>query len=132
MAIPDYAVHDGGLNVKRCINTRSTSHVAGDYALHANWGTTASIAVTALPNDSRGQVVVTSAGTAQGANPTIILTFKDGPYPVAPVAVCQRGAGSQLDDVDLTVTCTTTAMTITFRGTPVDAETYTINYIVQG
>jgi len=132
MAIFEYTNHDGGINVKRCIDTRSTVHVAGDYALHANWGTTASIAVTARPNDSRGQVVVTSAGTGQGANPTIILTFKDGAYPFAPVAVCQRGAGAQLDDVDLTVTCSTTAMTITFRGTPVADETYTINYIVQG
>ena len=130
MAVKDYAQIPGGLNCRR-IDTISDTHVAGDYALHANWGSTASVAVTAAPNDSRGVITVTSAGSGQGANPTIILTFKD-PYPVAPVAIVGRTAGSQLDDVDMTCVCTTTTMTITFRGTPVAAETYGISYIVAG
>ena len=132
MAPPqDFAEHRGGLNIQRSIDTLSTPHAAGDYVLSGGFGTTASVAVT-RGNDSRAVIVITSAGTGQGASPTCTLTFKDGAFPVAPVAVAAMAAGSQ-PTIPIICTSTTTALTMTFQGmTPVAAETYTVNIIVRG
>lgn len=118
-------------DTNRCKATQGTAHVAGDYALSGGFGTTASVAVATGSNDSRGRITITSAGTGQGANPTCTLTFKDGAWPAAPIAVVCRGGGSQ-NTIPVDVTTTTTTMVITFRGTPVAAETYVINYTVEG
>ena len=128
---PDYAQIPGGLNIQRSVDTLSTNHVAGDYALSGGFGTTASVAVT-LGNDSRAVIVITSAGTGQGASPTCTLTFKDGAFPVAPVVLAQMGAGSQ-PTIPIRCVPTTTAVVMTFQGmTPVAAETYTVNIIIRG
>lgn len=127
----DYAQNPGGLNVKRSIDTLSTPHAAGDYALSGGFGTTASVAVT-LGNDSRAVIVITSAGTGQGASPTCTLTFKDGAFPVAPVVLAQMGAGSQ-PTIPIRCVPTPTGVVMTFQGmTPVAAETYTVNIIIRG
>lgn len=110
----------------------ATQHVAGDWALSAGFGATATIAITlADSNDRRGKVTITSAGAGQAANPTATLTFKDGAWEQAPVAIAVRGGGSQRT-VPVDVTTTTTTMVITFLGTPVAAETYVINYHLIG
>jgi hypothetical protein len=60
-----------------------TALVAGDFALSAGWGSTASVsAITGT--DSRFLIEVTSAGTGQAVNPTITLTYADGAWPSAP------------------------------------------------
>lgn len=104
--------------------------VAGDFALSAGFGTTASVAVTAGSTESQGEIVVTSAGTGQGANPTITYTFPGGAYSAAPEAYARRAGGSQATVAVDAATASTTAVVITFRGTPVAAETYTIKYFV--
>lgn len=121
----------GQVSFKRFDAKQNTSHVIGDYALSGGFGTTASVALTAGTNDMRGQITVTSAGTGQGANPTITLTFKDGTFTVAPFAVVARNGGSQRT-VTVDVTTTATTMIITFLGTPVAAETYLISFNVEG
>lgn len=103
--------------------------VAGDFALSAGFGSTASVSVTAGSTDMAGKATVTSAGTGQGANPTCTLTFKDGAFPQAPFAVACRTGGSQLT-VPVTVTTTTTTMVITIIGTPSAAETFGISWAV--
>ena len=56
---------------------------AGDFALSANWGTTASVS-SISGTDSRFAITILPTGTGQGTNPTITLTYKDGAWPNAP------------------------------------------------
>lgn len=116
---------------KRIKATQGTSLVAGDFALSGGFGNTASVAVKTGSKDTRFGIVVTSAGTGQGASPTITLTFKDGTFTSVPFAVVSRGAGDQ-PTVPLLAIATATTLVITFLGTPVAAETYTIFGIVLG
>ncbi len=101
-----------------------TSHVAGDYALHANWGTTATVSsVDANSKDSSFRFTVTSSGAAQGANPTVVLTFKDGTWTTVPICgIQQQGGTGARADVDVSTTATTA--TLTWLATPVAALTY--------
>lgn len=106
--------------------TRTTSagtdHVAGDYALHANWGGGAAVAVVADSKDEQWRITVT-AGTVPGASPTVILTFKNGAFGIAPICLInQQGGTGARADVD--VSTTTTTATLTFIATPVDTLTY--------
>lgn len=123
--------HTGKEDFKRVFADQGTPLVAGDWALSGGFGTTASVAVTAGSKDTKFQITVTSSGSGQGANPTATLTFKDGTYTNAPVAVVCRGGGSQ-NTVPLFCTTTATTLVITFEGTPSAAETYVINGIVLG
>ncbi len=122
----DYAQHLGGLNIKRSIDTLSTAHVAGDYALSGGFGSTA-VVTLASANDSGGKVTITCGGTGHGANPTCTLTFKDGAFPVAPVIVTSR-AGTDQPTVNFSVTTTTTAAVFTFNGTASGSEVYTFTW----
>jgi hypothetical protein len=101
-----------------------------DFALSAGFGTTASLTVAAGSTDQRGQIVITSSGTGQGANPTCTLTFRDGQWARTPFAVvCRGGTGSQ-PTVPFNADVTAAALTLTFQGTPVAAQTYTVNWYV--
>jgi hypothetical protein len=108
-----------------------TALVAGDFALSAGFGASASISAIATgTNDSRGRITITSAGAGQGASPTCTLTFKDGTWTTAPFAVVCRSGGSQ-PTIPVSATTTATTMVITFHGTPVAAETYSIFFQVE-
>ncbi len=107
---------------------QGTSLVAGDFALHANWGTTASIG-TITGTDQRSRATITSAGTGQGANPTVILTFKDGTWTTAPFFVVSRAGGSQPTVQFEVTTITATALTLTFQGTPSASETFILSVV---
>jgi hypothetical protein len=107
--------------------TTGTALVAGDFALSSGFGSTASVG-TISGNDTHARFTVTSAGTGQGANPTVTLTFSDGAMASAPFAIVSRNGGDQADVLP-TWTTTTTTLVITFPGTPVAAETYTFEFI---
>ena len=109
---------------------RATALVVGDFSLHANWGTTASVG-TITGNDMRAKFTVTSAGTGQTADPTITLTFTDGAFATAPFINVVRNGGSQLSITQDWVESTTTLI-ITWRGTPIAAETFTFEFITMG
>lgn len=116
--------------VDRIDRSKGTTPVAGDFALSAGWGSTASVG-SISGNDNRLRFTVTSAGTGQGANPTITFTFKDKTWTAAPFAIVSRNGGSQATVVqDWTTTATT--FVITWRGTPVAAETFTFEVQVTG
>lgn len=122
------------IDTKRISSTRGTAHATNgsDYALSAGWGNTATAAVAVGSNDSRFQIGVTAAGTGQGANPTITLTFKDGAWPAAPFAlVCRVSGGNQLA-VPVHVTTTTTTLVVTFQGTPAANDVVNIFGSVEG
>lgn len=105
---------------------------ASDFALSAGWGTTASVAV-ANGTDQRWRIVVTSAGTGQGATPTITLTFRDGPWPAGTRCVVVRngGSGSTMNP-SWSGQPTGTGLVITVSGTPVAAATYAYDCIMIG
>ena len=108
-----------------------TVHVAGDYALHANFGTTAAVTFVGEANDRRGVVVITCGGTGQGASPTCTLTFKDGAYEAAPVVNCIRYSGDQ-PTIQFSPVASTTAVVFTFNGTASGTEVYRFQYQVVG
>lgn len=117
-----------GRNVRLIPSLRDLE--VADFALHANWGNTASVG-TVSGSDHRGRFTVTSAGTGQGANPTVTLTFKDSAWPAAPFVVVVRNGGSQ-PTVLPTWTVSTTQLVVTFAGTPISAQSYTYEFIVMG
>jgi hypothetical protein len=118
-------------NFRRLYNTQAPQHAAGDYALSGGFGASATVsAVTANSNDHRFRITITSAGAGQAANPTCTLTFKES-WGVAPFAVVCRSGGDQAT-IPVSCTTTTTALVITFHGTPVAAETYSITGVLLG
>ncbi len=110
-----------------------TSLVAGDFALSAGWGSTASIGSLA-GSDANWYGTVTTAGTGLGANPTIVLTFKDGTFTAAPNCIVKMSSTSDATNTATAISWTTTAtaLTITFRGTPVVTNTFVFNVQTAG
>jgi hypothetical protein len=107
--------------------------VAGDFALSAGWGNTASIPAVS-GTDQRGAIQITANGSGIGANPTITLTFKNGAWPMIPHIVTQRSGGAQptAPVIYTHFTSTTTAATFQFIGTPVAGETYVFSWVAMG
>ncbi len=108
--------------------------VAGDFALSAGWGTTATISAiggAGTSTDARGKFTINSSGTGQAANPTVTITFKDLAWVTTPVAFVGRNGGNQ-PSVLPTWAESATTLVITFPGTPVAGESYTFQYIVIG
>lgn len=99
--------------------------VAGDFALSAGWGTTASVAVSPNSKEQNWRITITSAGTGQGANPTVTLTFPGGAFPYAPRALMLRngGSGGTLNP-SWSGSPSTTQLVFTAAGTPVSGSTY--------
>src|SRR5260370_1695798 len=63
-------------SIKRVQVNQGTAQTAGNIALGANWGTTASVSGV-VGQDAAFAFTVTSSGTGQAANPTITVTFAD-------------------------------------------------------
>ena len=115
----------GDTTVKRLKAANGTALVAGDFALHANWGTGATVmAVTGT--DQATQFTVTAAGTP-AANPTVTLTFKDGTWTNAPICQASMVDGTGTF-VQLKTVPSATNVVITYQGTPVAASAYVIAY----
>jgi hypothetical protein len=125
--------HDGGkdTHANRLKYSLGTATAAGDYALSAGWGNTASVAVATGSNDQRGTITITSAGIGQAVNATITLTFKDGTWTTAPFALAKQEGGTGVIS-DCTEVASATTLIITFTGLPVAASTYIFTYIVLG
>ena len=118
---------------KRLAASVGTAIVAADYAAHANWGTTPTIAPLAGSTDTRGSVTVTAQATT-GANPTLTLTFKDGAYAAAPLVVaCKGGTAAAAPTTTFWIaSSTTTTAVFTLIGTPTAGNDYVLNYAVLG
>lgn len=115
---------------KRIVQILGTTHVTGDYTLHANWGDTAAVTVNGASKDTRFDISVACAGTGIGANPTITLTFKDGAFPNAPMGVVNGWNETDSSAIALKWAESTTTLTITFLGTPVTGKTYRIKGVL--
>ena len=121
---------NGRTNVRRLTATHGTALVAGDFALDANWGAGAAVsAVTGT--DQACQFTVTAAGVP-GASPVVTLTFKDGTWTNAPIAVVCRADETAPTTGFARVTTTATTAVIIFAGLPVAGNAYIFNLIVMG
>ena len=103
-----------------------TPLVAGDFALSGGWGSTASVG-SLRGNDQFFEFVVTSAGTGQGASPTVTFTPHDGTWTTVPVWICGRQEFTSQPTVPFAVTTeAANSLVLTFGGTPVSAEAYVV------
>lgn len=122
----------GLINARRYGGTGGTAIVAGDFAIGGGFGTTASISnVKSGSDDTRGAVQVSSSGTGQSANPSIVLTFKDGTYTSVPFAVAcfDTGLTSPLTGAAPWGTqAGATTLTLTYFGTPVAGQSYGVSW----
>ena len=112
-------------------SSNSPTLVTGDFALSAGWGTTASVSA-AGGTDNNFVVEVTSAGTGQGANPTVTFTYAGGDFnsggASVPNFVCTQTGG---DDIiaDITITRGETSVVLTWHGTPTATKLYEMSCI---
>ncbi len=121
------------VNPSRVVEGGGTDHIIGDYSLaEGGFGATASVALVGTPNDLRGIVDITAAGAGQDADPTVVLTFADGAFAVAPVVLASRGDLSGAPGEWRVTAQTTTSVTFTFNGTPVAAQVYRLLYQIVG
>jgi hypothetical protein len=105
-----------------------TSLVSGDFVL-TGWGTGATI--TAIHGSDMAHRFTITAGTTPSISPTIVLTFHDGAWVLAPVIHAEMTDGTgQVSD--LRVARTTTTYTLTYEGLPTATQTYIIDVICIG
>lgn len=116
---------------QRVTLNQGTAYSGADAAivLGAGWGTGAAVSA-AVGTDQNLQFTVT-AGTTPSANPTLVITFKDGAWTNAPLAIAVQNGGTGNFAVVQASTNTTTN-TLTWRGTPVNASTYVITVFLWG
>lgn len=118
----------GYLRGRRLQANEGTALVAGDFALGAGFGATASVSVKSGSNDQRGEFTVTANGAGIAANPAITLTYKDGSWSGnLPFYMVARCGGAQ-PTVPIDWGEFSTELQIAFRGTPVAGEQYTFRY----
>ena len=122
---------DGG----RLDGTLGTAVVAGDFAIGAGWGGTATKSVRSGSTDQRGVITITaSATTPAQATATVALTFADGAYASTPpyfnvTLLSSSNAAAEPSELEACA-CTTTALTWTFGTLPVATKTYVFSYVV--
>jgi hypothetical protein len=116
---------DDAFTAERFMQRGGTALVAGDFALSAGWGTTASVVVDANSVDGRWRITVTSNGTGQSANPTITLTFKQA-YPIAmfPIVLMSSAGSGVKGRVDMGIPSQSSCNFQYVGGTPVAGSTY--------
>lgn len=119
---------DGG----RIDGTLGTAAVAGDFVLGAGWGSTRSATVTAGSNAQRGKLTLTASGSSYAqATATVVFTFPDGAYNVAPpCGIVTVTSDSSIDEGHVTVVNTTTTSTWTFSVLPVSTKIYVFHYLI--
>lgn len=135
-----FTVNANDVNVKRLKAGQGSSVYSGaDAAIVPNavngaggWGSGAVVA-NAGGVDQGFSFAVTAAGTP-GANPTTVVTFKDGTWTNSPVFLVVRNDTNSPVSTGPPVTWTNTAttITITFIGTPVAGTSYNFNVLCVG
>lgn len=110
--------------------------VAGDVVIGVGWGGTATKAIRAGSNRSRGAISVTaSATTPAQATATIVITFPE-PYDEIPYVVLARdvgdegGSGAGASTRGYVKAVTKTALTIQSDTLPVAGQITGVSYIV--
>lgn len=114
-------------------DTGGSPPIYGDFTLEGNWGTSPSVTVVAGSTDTRGHVSVVAGTGSPGANPGILLTFKDGAFPSVPFVVCQRTSGNAPAEANFVCQAPlTTSVRFSFIGTPGASLAYALQWSVIG
>lgn len=125
----------GTTPLNRLRANQGTPVVVGDWTITGlglgSWGSTASV-VAVSGNDTAGTISIACSGTGQSANPGFRLTFHDGAFPAAPVALAVRGDGLAPSATVGTYGTATTAATFGLNGTCVAGVNYGFYYWVIG
>jgi hypothetical protein len=125
----------GTTPLNRLRANQGTPVAIGDWTITGlglgSWGSTASI-VAVSGNDTAGTVSIACSGTGQTANPGFRLSFHDGAFPAAPVALAVRGDGLAPSATVGTYGTATTAATFGLNGTCVAGVNYAFDYWVIG
>jgi hypothetical protein len=128
------ATFTNDVSVRRILVEQGTALVNGDFTVGASWGSGSLFSVAAGSTDMWGLFTVTS-GTTVSANPNVTLNFKDGAFPFAPTALCNRVAVST-DNQPTVPFCVelvgTTQTRFRFIGTPAESTAYSCRYLVLG
>lgn len=121
----------GTLLLRRLRASNATTHITGDYALSAGWGTSPSVSSVAA-NDHGGRVTITSGTGTPSTNPTVALTFKDGTWTNPPSCAGLRGDINSPTASWALTSITATVATWTFQGTPAVSTAYILDFICIG
>lgn len=121
------AVFYGLVNVPRLISSGGALN-GGDFVVHANWGNGPATIGSITGTDQAFDYTITATGAAQGLNPTVILTYRDGTWTNAPIFNCNMNGGTGTVGF-ITTSSSATALTMTFIGTPVTTLTYRISCV---
>jgi hypothetical protein len=142
----NYTVNDTSANGRNSIRPSGT--YGGDYFVNrlwanygndlassdlslSGWGSSATVSIDPGSTDQRGQIAVTAKGLGISANPTLTLTFRDGPWFAAPFAVVGRNDPNAPARAP-TWRTTPKMLVITFQGTPVAGTVYKFSWMVMG
>ena len=112
-----------------------TALAAGNVAIGAGWGGTATVAIRAGSTDQRGIITITaSASTPAQATATVTITFADGAYASVPpyysvILLSSDNAVAEPNSFQTTA-CTATALSWTYGTLPVATKVYTFAYCV--
>ena len=119
------------------LSDQGTALTAAAFALSAGFGSTASLALTSGSTDTRGQIAITCGGSNIAVNPTVTLTFVDGLWSAAPFGVISEGGTTKTNDVvqypqglPFRLSTTASTMVLTFTGTPISGEVYTVWWLL--
>jgi hypothetical protein len=91
-----------------------TTMTAAKFGSLTGWGTTASVGAVA-GTDSAFTFTVSSSGTGQTANPTLVVTFADGAWTNPPIVVATDLEGTGADAPWVVVSVSTTTLTLRFN-----------------
>lgn len=110
---------------------KGTALTTGDFSASAGWGSTASVSA-ATGDDVHGTVTIASAGSGQGASPTVTLTFKNGTWTAAPVCVTSTVPGAAAQTVNWTANEAAASVVFTFNNTPSAGSSYAVKWLCLG
>ncbi len=109
-------------------NSNGNNLIPGDFGTISSGGWGAGSSIGSLKGSDGAWTGVVTAGTSPSANPTLTLTFHDGPWSAAPVCSTKINATSDSPSqltVAVTDSPTTTTDVLEFWGTPNASDTYT-------
>lgn len=119
------------------LHKRGTQLVTGDFGSLTGWGTSPSVSnVDTDSVDHSGKVTITSGTGSPSANPTFVLTFKDGafgnvvPHGLVALVATDDSRGLAALGPAVTTNITATTMTIRLTDTPEASKTYTFDWII--
>jgi hypothetical protein len=121
----------GVTKMKRPYFNQGTLLASGNVALSSGWGTSPSFVIGGF--DPAFAITINAGTGTPTANPFAVITFADGAWADAnPICVVSRYDADPPGTAPVIATTTTTAVTLTFIGTPTVSTGYTFDVLCSG